>query len=418
MTHAGRLYATCAVLCVTMLVFAKVASEVGGVAYFITLGIAALAYLFMIREFTRGHQYSRLVVYTCLALGTAWQVPFFLVTPGPQDDVLRYLWDGRLQKLGYNPYTALPSDLALASLHTVETRNMNNQDVPSPYPAGAQLFFRGVTTIHESAFAFKVAFALCNLGVIALLLVELGRNGQEHWALAYAWHPLLVTCVYYNSHIDVLGLLILLVSIAALGRRQRMLAAAAFGLAIAVKFLPIVLAPLYWGRLRMRDWLLAACVVGLLYLPFLNRGALPTGSLSAFVQRFRFNDPVFAVLEKWMRPQLAAAVAVVCGLATAVWMRRRRSIDRLEAWAWPIAASLICLPVIYPWYLLWVLPFLKAGSTFILRIWTLSVLSVFVVWHLYALGRPWQVPGWVLALEFLPVLIGFCAREMQKVSER
>jgi alpha-1,6-mannosyltransferase len=300
-----------------------------------------------------------------------------------------------LQRLGYSPYTALPADPALAKLHTAETRNLNNPDVPSPYPAGAQFFFRAVTSVHESAFAFKVAFALCNLGIIALLLVELSRVGQQHWVLAYAWHPMLVTCVYYNSHIDVLGVFFLLLSIAALARQRRALATVALGLAIAIKFLPVVLAPLYWGRVRVRDWLLAAAVVGLLYLPFLNRGPLPTGSLRAFVQRFRFNDPIFALLEHWIRPEVAAGVAIAC----------------------PLAASLICLPVIYPWYLLWLLPFLRAGSTLILMTWTLSILSVFVVWHLYTPGRPWQVPGWVLTLEFVPVAIAVSMRALHRALE-
>ena len=82
-----------------------------------------------------------------------------LAPPGPQDDVLRYVWDGRVQRPGYNPYTAIPSDPALAKLHTSETRELNNPDLPSPYPPGAYSFFRAITAIDESAFAFKVAFA-------------------------------------------------------------------------------------------------------------------------------------------------------------------------------------------------------------------------------------------------------------------
>ena len=27
-----------------------------------------------------------------------------------------------------------------------------------------------------------------------------------------------------------------------------------------------------------------------------------------------------------------------------------------QAFAWPMAASLLCAPVVYPWYLLWLLP--------------------------------------------------------------
>ena len=51
----------------------------------------------------RTPKYPRHVVVVCLAMAAAWRVPFLLVPPGPQDDVLRYVWDGRLQRLGYNP---------------------------------------------------------------------------------------------------------------------------------------------------------------------------------------------------------------------------------------------------------------------------------------------------------------------------
>ena len=116
-----------------------------------------------------------------------------------------------------------------------------------------------MTAIDESAFAFKVVFVACDLAIVLLLMGELRRVGRgEHWVLAYAWHPLLVTCVAYNGHIDILGVLLLLLSAVALRRHARTLAAVTLALAIAVKFLPAVLVPFYWGRVRIRDGLLAA----------------------------------------------------------------------------------------------------------------------------------------------------------------
>ena len=94
-------------------------------------------------------------------------------------------------------------------------------------------------------------------------------------------------------------MLLLLLSAAALLRRWRAVAAVALGLAIAVKLLPIVLLPLYWKRVRIRDGALAVAVVGLMYAPFLNHGGILIGSLGTYVQTFRFNDPVFATLSEW-----------------------------------------------------------------------------------------------------------------------
>ncbi len=229
-----------------------------------------------------------------------------------------------MQRLGYNPYIVVPSDPALAALHTAETRTLNNPDVPSPYPAGAQLFFRAVTAIHESVFALKVAFVICDLAIVFVLLDVLRCSGQgAHWVLAYAWNPLLATEVAGSGHIDIVGALLLLVSFAALGRRWRTIAAVAFALAVAVKLLPIVLLPLYWKRVRMRDGVLAAVVFGLLYVPFLNHGRIPIGSLGTYVQSFRFNDPVFAALERVAAPQLVVGLAVLVGFLIAIWLRRK-----------------------------------------------------------------------------------------------
>ena len=110
-----------------------------------------------------------------------------------------------------------------------------------------------MTAIHESVFALKVAFVLCDLAIVFVLLDFLRRSGRaEHWVLAFAWNPLLGDRGRGSGHVDIVGVLLLLVSAAALLRRWRTLAAVAFGLAVAVKFLPIVLLPLYWKRVRVR----------------------------------------------------------------------------------------------------------------------------------------------------------------------
>src|SRR6202041_3739160 len=307
----------------------------------------------------------------------------------------------RVQRLGYNPYLVVPSDPALAALHTPETRTLNNPDLPSPYPAGAQMFFRAITGIHESLFSLKVAFVFCDLAIVLVLLEILRRSSQgAHWVLAYSWHPLRATGVAGSGHIDIVGVLLLLVSAAALGRRWRAVAAVAFGLAVAVKLLPIVLLPLYWRGVRVRDGALAAIVVGLLYVPFLNHGRIPIGSLGTFVQRFRFNDPMFATLEHVAAPQLIVGLAVLVGLLTAFWIRRKAAELSAVAFAWPMAACLLCAPVVYPWYLLWLLPFARSVATVPLIIWTVTIIPMYYVWHLRTLGRAWVVPDWIMILEY------------------
>ena len=395
LTPSGRLYGLGAILLVALTMCSRKLGSVGEPSFIIPLSIAGIAYLFAIRELFSAPKFPRRVVVIALGLTSLWHLPFLLTPPGPDDDIHRYVWDGRVQRLGYNPYVVVPSDPAFDGLHTPETRALNNPEVPSPYPAGAQLFFRVVTAIHESVFALKVAFVICDLAIVLVLFDILRSSGQgAHWILVYAWNPLLATEVAGSGHIDILGALLLLLSVAALLRRWRAVAALTFGLAVAVKFLPIVLLPVYWKRVRIRDGALAAIVIGLLYLPFLNHGRIPIGSLATFVQRFRFNDPVFATLERVVAPQVVVGLAVLIGFLTAIWMRRKSAAWSSDAIAWPMAASLLCAPVVYPWYMLWLLPFLRSAATVPLIIWTVSIVPVFYVWHLRTL-RPSVGGSWL-----------------------
>ena len=367
-----------------------------------SLTVASVLYLLAIREFFTIPKFPRQVVVVGLVLAVVWHIAFLLVPAGPDDDIHRYVWDGRLQRLGYNPYVVVPSDPVVKDLHTPETRNLNNPDLPSPYPAGAQLFFRAVMAIHESTFALKVAFVLCEFAIAFLLLEVLHRNGQgAHLVLAFAWNPLLAIEVAGSGHIDIVGALLLVMSAAALVRRWRTAATVAFGLAVVVKFLPIVLLPLYWKRVRVRDVALAALVAALLYLPFLQHGRIPIGSLGTYVQTFRFNGPVFAAVDQLASPLLVAGLAVLVRLVTAICLRRTKPELSLDAFAWPMAATLLCAPAVFPWYLLWLLPFLMSASTLLIIVWSASIIPVYIQWHLRALGHPWgPLADWVMLVEY------------------
>jgi len=396
----SRVYALGAILWAALTICSRNFGNRGARFFIASLVVAGIAYLLAVREFFSNPGFPRRVVVVGLVLAALWHVEFLRMPAGPDDDIHRYVWDGRVQRLGHNPYFVVPSDPAFRGLHTTETRSLNNPDLPSPYPAGAQLFFRAVTAIHESTFALKLAFVVCDFAIIFVLLDVLRREERgAHLVLAYAWNPLLAIEVAGSGHIDIVGALLLLVSFAALGRRWRAIAAVGFGLAVAVKLLPIVLSPLYWKRVRMRDVLLAATVIGLLYLPFLDHG-IPIGSLGTYMHSFRFNDPVFANLELVAPSRLMAGLPVLAGFVTASWLRRTARALSPDVFAWPMAASLLCAPVVYPWYLLWLLPFLWSASALPIAVWTVSIIPTYVVWHLRTLGRPWSVPGWITLLEY------------------
>ena len=387
------------VVTLALLTFGLIRPGDGTATFFVLLALAALGYFAALCLFANGFRPSGSALIVCAALALAWRVPMLLAPPEPSADVRRYVWDARLVRAGLSPYTVIPADPAFAHLRTDESWPVNNADVPSPYPPGAQLFFLAATELRESTRAIKLAALVCD-ALLALVvwrwLVAAGAN--PGWVLAYLWSPPVSLEVARHGHVDVVGALCLASAAYALARGRKLLGSIAFALSVAVKPLPIVLVPLLWRRVPRRHLVAGATVLLALYLPFVRGGSLPIGSVPDVVGRFRFNGPIFTAVASHAGPAAATAFAVAVGLAVAAWVRRRLSFGSPEAWAWPMAAALVCAPLVYPWYLLWLAPFLVTLETVPLTIWTVSILSTYVVWQLT--GVRWAVPPWTLLLEY------------------
>lgn len=403
--RAWSLWAAGAVILVALLAFAAWDPGQGSPAFFLLLGIAGAGYLVAIVQLaSRRHPSPRALAAFAL-LAFAWRVPLVLAPTHPRADVARYLWDARAVRAGLSPYALVPADPAAAPIRTPESWPVNNPDVPSPYPPGAQLFFLIATQAGESALALKAALAACEvLLALALRRWLLAIGAGPGWLLAYLWNPLIAIEIARHGHVDALGALLLVLAALALARRRPVGACVALALAVAVKPLPIVLAPLLWRRVSLRDAAAGGAVLAGLYLPFWIRGGAALGSIPEVVRRFRFNGPLFEAAASASTPALAAALSIGAGLAVAAWARARLPPTSPAAWAWPLAAALVCAPLVYPWYLVWLAPFLVSRSTLPLLLWTVSIQAAYVAWH-RAPGAPWAVPPWALLVEYGPLAI-------------
>jgi hypothetical protein len=350
---------------------------------FITcITIAAGAYIRTLFLLDRVSPASRRALLISLALAAFWRVPLLLKPPTLSSDVYRYVFDGKIQRLGDNPYVVVPADHP--ELHTAETRLMNHPLLPTLYPPGAELFFRVVMSVHESARAMKSALVTCDIATACVLLLWLVVSGRNPWwLLAYTWNPLVSLEGAGNGHVDLLGTLCMVTAAFMLSRGRRTIAALALALGIAVKFLPVVLLPLFWRRIGIRDAAWALALLAMLYLPFLGSGGPPVGSLRIYLARWRVNDPIYSVLRhifptNTLVPSTAlVALPVACGFAVAVWARWHWPINSPATWAWPVAIALLFAPSVFPWYLLWLTPFLFAPSMLPLAVWTVSSLVIY-----------------------------------------
>ena len=402
---ASRLILTGSILVAATTILTVTQARLGSSLFFVLVAITGLCYLVTLRSVWRAPANRRLLL-TALAFAAVCRIPLALGPVNYNSDMIRYIWDGRVQRFGYNPYSVIPADLALADTHTLDTARMPSRYVRTPYPPAAQLFFRAMVTIWESPLAMKLALLAFDLLTMMFLLRWLRVTGRNEWlVLAYAWNPLVILESAHSSHIDVLGTMWIAASAYWLACRRTALAACAFTLAVATKLVPIVLAPLFIGRLRSRDIMLGVGLLAALYLPFMFDASLPVGAVPSVVDHIRFNSPVFRPLAWLITPRGAAAFALIVGLGAAVWARARLDANDPAAWAWPMALALICAPVIYPWYLLYFTPFLFTRATLPLTVWTFTAIPVYIVWERARSGARWRVPTELMILEFGLVLI-------------
>ena len=391
------------VLMASLIAASQIDARGDSTTFVMLMGLASIAYVGALIAVSRGLDSRRLLM-VCLLLAVAWRGAIVPTAPLVSDDVYRYVWDGRVQRLGHNPYRSAPDDPSLEHLHTEVTRRIDptSAALPTIYPPAAELFFRGVTSVHESVAAMVIAVVVCDLLTMLVLWRWLATTGRNPWrVIAYAWHPLVALEGAGGGHIDAVGTLFVVVAGFALSRRRGLLAASALAAAFAVKFIPVVLVPLLWRRVSLRDAAVGVGLIGLAYLPFLDLSLrLPVGSLGAYTESWRFNGPVFALLEPWLGVVPVLALATGVGIAVAWRARSTLSVDDPAAWAWPLAASLLLMPAVYPWYLLWLTPFLTTRAGWPLVAWTLGSMLTYVVWGSELSGNGWVLPGWVVPLEY------------------
>jgi hypothetical protein len=180
----------------------------------------------------------------------------FVPDPPVSTDLYRYAWDARVLDSGTNPYRYPTTDPALADLWDEQIwARINLPTWGTPYPPGAEASFYAARKVFGAgARATTMLFFVAEAGVLALLLFVLVRTGRPpERLLLYAWHPLAVSEVAANGHLDALAALAVAGLLAAWTARRMTLAGAVLAFGTLVKFSPglLILALARRGRTRL-----------------------------------------------------------------------------------------------------------------------------------------------------------------------
>jgi hypothetical protein len=286
-------------------------------------------------------------------------------------DVFRYVWDGRVQAAGINPYLHVPNDDALAGLRdgTIFPYINRSDYAPTIYPPASQIVFYLVTRISEAPIVMKAAMvAFEALAVWTILRLLAARGLPRSRILIYAWHPLPLWEFARSGHVDIVAIAFLLLAFLAVERRSPMLAGVALGAGVLVKYFPVVTGPALYRRW---DWRLPAAfiaTIAVLYLPYIGAGAKVFGFLGKYVSEegldkgsgvflWQLLDAITPLPEQAFAAYLAAAAAIIAVLALVVVMRQRTGADLAGAMLLAVVFTVLLSPH-YPWYFIWLVPFL------------------------------------------------------------
>jgi hypothetical protein len=347
------------------------------------------------------------------------RIPWILTGVSLSDDVWRYIHDGRAQLAGISPFLYPPSAPEAAAFAGPELGLINNADLPTIYPPFAQLAFRLGASLGATVLSWKLVLLTFDLGIGAAL-IPLLRRRKLPLALvaAYLLHPLPIVEFAGNGHVDAIAICTLMMALAFADGRG-VLSGVAFAASVASKYLALPLAPFLVRNLppghRLRFLVAGLAAGGLLYLPFLDMP--PIGSLGVFARTFEFNGPVAAVLTSWITREgarwfIGGSLAVLLG-----WLWRRRIPLSDAAFIW-IAAVLLASPIVHPWYVTWLIPFLAWRRDLWLLVWTGSVIAAYAVLPEWWSAGTWRLPTWALILEYAPVYLLLITAAVRRFSTR
>jgi hypothetical protein len=304
----------------------------------------------------------------------------------------------------------------------------------------------------ERALAFRITSAALSVAcAIALLILLRDANRSPWWTILFAWNPLTILETAGMAHQDIAGVLLLLLMLIARNRRRFALAAVLLALAIGVKPIVILLLPflLRDSALPLRPGegggegaskfryapdkrspltltlsrrergpiiaILAFLVtIALLALPVLYHHGLSGMLLTAriYSQNWEANGSVYELLKiffgggdlgrsmvraKEMSRLLSVTMVLLTGLA--LWQNRA---TLAEVGYWFFLILLICAPVAYPWYLLWVIcfvPLLRGAQGVTGLVWSGSIALCYLLWR----TNDWIMPPAALLWEYVPV---------------
>jgi hypothetical protein len=367
------------------------ASGVSGIRFFMKVAfVQAAIYLLAAWIVIRARPASSSLL-IAIAFAIVFRLSILFAPPYLSDDIYRYVWDGRVQAAGINPYRYIPAAPELAHLRdeTIYPRINRKDWAHTIYPPAAQVVFFLTTRISESVTWMKATmllFELITFWAVAQLLGLLGR--PRHLLLLYAWHPLVVWEFAGSGHVDAIAICFIALAFLAWQRKSDPGAGSMLACATLVKLFPVVLVPAMLKRRRIAPIFAVTIILG--YLAYLSVGPTAVlGSLPGYTHEMGLltGQPYYALslVHKLFGLELSGiaymiATVLVMG-AIALWvLLRGRSEDTLKHGLVLATATTVLFAPHFSWYFCWLALFLCFTPRLSIFYLTIASLLLYATW--------------------------------------
>jgi alpha-1,6-mannosyltransferase len=365
-----------------------------------------------------------------IVLGFALAMRLLLAFEEPllSTDLYRYIWDGRVQAAGINPYAYVPADPALAGLRDAAIYpHINRADyAPTAYPPLAEMVFFLVTRMAETLTAMRLAMVTCEIAVVALLIDLLRRLDLPVVTVAaYAWHPLAIWEIANNGHVEAPMVALMLLGVWLLIRARHVVGAIAVALAMLVKPYALFILPAFWRRWDWRVPLAIVATILVCYVPYLGAGKGVFGFLGS---GYLAEEGLTSGEGIWLTlliqtlfgkiPGLTAAYVVIAA-AIMIWLGLRTALhanptprETISDVIVLLTGGLVLMSPNYAWYFLALVPFIPLGAG--APAWALTLGA-------FALYRPVFLPHNELlwkSLATLPFLVALAFVMRRRLTTR
>ncbi len=334
--------------------------------------------------------------------------------PNLSDDIFRYVWEGRVLLSGYNPFEHAPDDPALNHLRESTIFPLvARKNLTAIYPPLSQYLFAASVWISYSIYSVKTLFMIFDLLTVFILFYILKALNIDRDRIAiYALNPLVIIEFSGSGHSDSAGIFFLMLALY-LSIKNRS-CASIFMLAFSSlnKFYPAVFLPFIKEKNKIAGTGLFLLVVVFFYLPFLNAGIDVFNSLLIYGQHWFFNASFYDIGVLFINNR--TTVKLVCAVFFAAVILANLKLFLKRSGAPPqqnifrvcfivTGAFLILSPVVHPWYVCWIVPFLVILPN---RAWILFSGLVFLSYMVlseYAKTGVWEESLTVKLGQYLPL---------------